>query len=194
MSSDDSVPAAGTGESAGGGAESAGGGAESAESAGELAAWLERLDAVEAGFVVAAARKRSNDLTAADPSTGEQWEEGQVWGHLSEFVPYWIAEARLVVAESGDEPAPFGRVKSDAGRLAAIAERRHEPVDDLATVVLTDIGILRSFLIELGDSRETWARAGRHSTLGVMDLHLIFEEFLVGHLEQHLRQLEDLAA
>jgi hypothetical protein len=161
--------------------------------AGEVAARLARLDAVEAGFVVAAARKRSIDLTSPDPSTGEQWEEGQVWAHLSEFVPYWIAEARLVVAGTGEEPVPFGRVKSDEGRLAAIAERRHEPVEDLATVVLTDIGILRSFLTELGDSPETWARAGKHSTLGVMDLHHIFEEFLVGHLEQHLRQLEALA-
>lgn len=174
------------GEDAGAGA---GGGA------GEVAAWLERLDAVEAGLVAAAARARSAALTDPDPGTGEQWQEGQVWAHLSEFVPYWIGEARLVVGGEADgEPVPFGRVKSDEGRLAAIAERRHEPVEDLATVVLTDLGILRSFLEELGDSPAVWASAGRHSTLGVMDLHEIFDEFLVGHLEQHLRQLDDLAA
>jgi len=161
---------------------------------GEVAALRERLDAVEAGLTTVAARKRSTDLTAPDPPTGEQWEEGQVWAHLSEFVPYWIGEARLVVGGgSNGEPVPFGRVKSDEGRLAAIAERRNEAVEELAAVVITDIGILRSFLDELGDSPATWSSAGQHSTLGVMDLHKIFEEFLVGHLEQHLRQLEDLA-
>lgn len=156
-----------------------------------------RLDAVAGRVREAASRPRpaESTLTDADAATGERWEEGQVWAHMSEFVPYWIAEARLVLAgEPGAEATPFGRVKSDPARVAAIAERRGDPIDALAEVVLTDIAILRGFLDELGDSPAVWASVGHHSTLGDMTVEDIFEEFLIGHLEQHVDQLDGLAS
>jgi hypothetical protein len=155
--------------------------------------YLERLDEIEARARAAVVRARSAALTSADPGTGEQWEEGQVWAHMSEFVPYWIGEARIVVAGS-PAPVPFGRVKTDAARVEAIADRRHDPVEQLAEVVLADVGILRGYIEELGDTPAVWAKEGRHSTLGVMSIDAIVEEFLIGHLEQHLDQLDELAA
>ncbi len=60
--------------------------------------YLARLDAVERRLAAAAAAEPpSGALTGADAETGEQWERGQVWAHLSEFIPYWIAEAGPVL-------------------------------------------------------------------------------------------------
>ena len=40
---------------------------------------------------------------------------------------------------------------------------------------------------------EDWAKRGVHPTLGVMAVPRIFDEFVVGHLEQHAGQLDGLA-
>ena len=57
--------------------------------------YLARLDAVERRLAAAAAAEPPpGALTGADAETGEQWERGQVWAHLSEFIPYWIARGR----------------------------------------------------------------------------------------------------
>ena len=56
--------------------------------------YLARLDAVEARLAALAESSPPPDaLTGADPSTGERWDRGQVWAHLAEFIPYWIAQS-----------------------------------------------------------------------------------------------------
>ncbi len=153
---------------------------------------LERLAAVEERLRLQAGRElRPGALTDPDPPTGERWEAGQVWAHLAEFIPYWIGEAVRVIEHGRREPAPFGRTKSDVGRLAAIERDRGSDRQTLWNRVAGDLVALRSFLGGL-DS-DAWQARGLHPTLGQMDLHAIVEEFLVGHLEQHADQLEALA-
>ena len=151
-----------------------------------------RLDAVEkrlAAHVVA--DFPAGARTSPDPPTGERWEAGQVWAHLAEFIPYWIDQAQLLLdQEQGRDPVPFGRTKSDPGRLAAIESDRHSSQRRLGESVLGDIGLLRAFLVGLDDN--AWSACGTHPTLGVMDLKDFVEEFLVGHLEQHADQLDEL--
>jgi DinB superfamily len=156
-------------------------------------AMLRRLDAVAsrlhrhaAGDVPAAA------LTDADPGTGERWDGGQVWAHLAEFIPYWLDQLRHVVAGYGGEPVPFGRVKSDPERLDAIERDRATPVSELDARLQEQVGEARVFLRELPDG--AWAVRGVHSTLGVMTLERMLDEFIVGHLEQHAAQLDGLRA
>jgi hypothetical protein len=156
----------------------------------QLDGYLARLDAL--GPALSRARDAGaarGALTDPDPGAQERWDAGQVWAHLAEFVPYWIAEARTVTDATNAEPVPFGRVKTDAGRIAAIEERRSEPVAVLWAKVAADVEDLRRFLQE---SDGSWARRGVHSKLGEMPLSSIVEEFLVGHLEEHVRQLEGL--
>src|SRR3984893_13850500 len=89
------------------------------------AAVLRRLDAVRERLGALATRDAPHGaLTAPDPPTGERWEAGQVWAHLAEFIPYWMGEATQVIADGLGAPAPFGRTKADAGRLAAIERDR----------------------------------------------------------------------
>ena len=150
-----------------------------------------RLDRVEESLGEHAARAFPHDaLTAPDPPTGERWEAGQVWAHLAEFIPYWLGEAVLVIESGGDEPVPFGRTKSDPDRIAAIERDRSTDQSRLWHRTARDITTLRAFLTDIDDS--AWKARGLHPTLGEMDLAHIVDEFLVGHLEQHATQLDQL--
>jgi len=155
---------------------------------------LARLDAVEARLrALAESSPPSGALTGADPSTGERWDQGQVWAHLAEFIPYWIAQSQPIVeAHASGEPVHFGRTKSDPERVGTIERDRREPVAVLWSDTRDDIAALRVFLTALTPAQ--WDAVGLHPTLGVMSISEIVEEFLVGHLEQHAEQLEALGA
>ena len=154
------------------------------------AAFLARLDEVEGRLRRHASSAPAPGLTDPDPPTGEQWDAGQVWAHLGEFLPYWAAQVRVVVDPSGEEPVPFGRTKTDPGRVAAIERDRRLPAEELMGRITGQIEEVRALIAEL--PTEAWGRRGLHPTLGVMDLPGIFEEFLVGHLESHAEQLDAL--
>ena len=159
----------------------------------EAADFVQRLAAVEARLRALAAtplERTTGTLTAADPGTGERWEWGQVWAHLAEFVPYWIAQADAVIDGYRGDPVGFGRTKADAGRIAAIERDRHAMVAALWSRLESQLSDLRSFLTELPD--RAWEARGAHPTLGVMSLPKLVDEFLVGHLEQHADQLDSL--
>ena len=156
--------------------------------------YLARLDAVERRLAAAAAAEPpSGALTGADAETGEQWERGQVWAHLSEFIPYWIAEAGPVLrVQPSDAPVPFGRTKRDLERIGAIERNRHEPVVLLWDDTRNDIAALRAFLTTIGPDQ--WETTGVHPTLGPMTVDALVERFLVGHLEEHADQLEGMTS
>ena len=154
---------------------------------------LQRLDAAEDRLASRASlRVNADALTGADPSSGERWDAGQVWAHLAEFIPYWIEQARTVAAAGIDGPVPFGRTRSDPGRVGAIERDRRQPLSVLWSETHADIEWLRRFLKSVDD--RSWAARGLHPTLGVMSLEHIVDEFLVGHLEEHADQLDALAA
>jgi DinB superfamily len=131
-------------------------------------------------------------LTEPDEPSKEQWEWGQVWAHLAEFIPYWMGQARLVLAGDGSEAVPFGRVKTDEGRVGAIERDRSVPADELWSRMRSQMADLWNFLDDL--SPEDWAKRGVHPTLGEMDVAGLMERFVVGHLEEHAAQLDGLVA
>jgi hypothetical protein len=154
-----------------------------------VSAWAARLDAVAARFAALAAATLAG-LTEADARTGERWDAGQVWAHTAEFPAYWLGELAKVVDAYAGEPVPFGRVKTDPDRVAAIERDRRVAVTDLSARIHTGIAAVGERLAALPES--AWQARGVHSTLGVMSLERIVEEFLVGHLEEHVAQLESL--
>ena len=131
-------------------------------------------------------------LTEPDQPSGEQWEWGQVWAHLAEFIPYWMGQIAIVAAGDGSEPVPFGRTKTDSERIAAIARDRDRPAPELWARMRGQMADLWNLIDHLPE--EDWAKLGLHPILGEMDMPRIFDEFLVGHLEQHAAQLDGLAA
>ena len=128
----------------------------------------------------------STFLSSPDEKTGEQWDAGQLLAHSAEFGPYWLAQAQLVV-DATEHPAPFGRIKSDPERIAAIErDRRAEPL------VLLDhvdawVGDVVGWLAARG--ADELARVGVHQTLGEMSVQRIIEHFCVEHLEEHAEQI-----
>jgi hypothetical protein len=154
------------------------------------AGFLARLDGVEGRLHRHASSPPAAGLTDPDPPTGERWDYGQVWAHVGEFVPYWAEQATLVADPSRPEPVPFGRVKADPVRVAAIERDRHVPPGELEERLAHQLEDLRALIVRLPS--DAWDREGLHQTLGVMGLAGIFEEFLVGHLEAHAAQLDGL--
>jgi hypothetical protein len=156
--------------------------------------YLARLDAVEARLAAAAATEQPpGALTGADPDSGERWDRGQVWAHLSEFIPYWIVQAGPVLhGQVSEAPVPFGRTKGDPERIGAIERDRREPVSVLWARTRADIASLRTFLGSI--ESDQWEIRGLHPTLGEMTVDELVEMFLVGHLEQHAHQLEGMGS
>jgi hypothetical protein len=151
-----------------------------------------RLEAIEARLTDAAERDTPPGLTEPDPGDDERWEAAQVWAHMAEFVPYWQEQIQSVVAGYDGDPVPFGRVKSDPARVAAIEVGRGEPISELANRVRAGLAELKRYLDGL--SAPEWAARGDHQTRGEMDVEAMAQHFLVGHLEEHLDQLDRLAA
>ena len=130
--------------------------------------------------------------TDPDPGGEEVWDANQVWAHLAEIGGFWLTELEKVVDAASDEPVPFGRVKTDPARIAAIAQGRRRDVTVNLETTRRNLDSLRAYLAGL--SKDDWRRVGSHSTLGEMDVARQLSEFHVGHAEQHLDQLDGLAA
>lgn len=129
-------------------------------------------------------------LSDPDPGAEERWEAGQIWAHLAEFPAYWLGQAQRVIAQPTHSPVPFGRVKTDAGRLGAIERDRHTDPQALLDRV-------RSSLAEVTDAvrswdENTWRLRGIHPTRGEMSVEQIVETFIANHLEEHADQLDSL--
>lgn len=153
--------------------------------------YVSRLDAMASRVADAAARDTPAGLTEPDAGADERWEAAQVWAHMAEFVGYWHDQVESVVSEYADEPVPFGRVKTDPARIAAIETGRGEPIPRLAKRTQEAIADLRRYLAPL--TLAEWACRGVHPTKGEMDVEAMVEEFIVRHLDEHLEQLDGLA-
>jgi len=158
----------------------------------DLDAFVGRLEYVALRLQQHASAVPAPGLTEPDQPSGEQWEWGQVWAHLAEFVPYWMGQMRVVIEAPGTDPVPFGRTKTDPGRVDAIERDRPTPTSELWDRLQGQLGEFRRFLEELPP--EAWSKEGQHPTLGTMDISRIVDRFVVGHLEEHATQLDGLAA
>jgi hypothetical protein len=154
------------------------------EIAQRMAAVQQRLETHAAGPVPTA-------LTDPDPETPEErWQAAQVWGHLAEFMPYWLDQIDKVITQFGGQPVPFGRTKADAARLEGIANGLGIPIADQMANVRQALEQARSYLANL--TPEQWAAVGLHSRRGEMGIPDIVQTFMLNHLEEHVAQLDAL--
>ena len=125
----------------------------------------------------------------AEPES--DWGPKEVLAHVAEMVPYWLGQIEAVLAARADG-VPFGRVATDPERIDRIGRDRALPAGELFDRIdraLADAVALQGRL----DSAAR-ARRGTHSRLGEMTTEAIVERFIVGHLEEHVRQLEETVA
>ena len=153
---------------------------------------IARMEDAERRLAEHAAAPIPTALSDPDPGGEERWEAGQVWAHVAEFPPFWLNQLRRVVEHGADEPIPFGRVKTDPGRLEAIERERHTDPAALLERVRGSLAEVSDTLRSL--SAEEWRARGVHPTLGEMNAERIVERFIVGHLEEHATQLDSMAA
>lgn len=149
-----------------------------------------RLDTVAQRLAEHAQAAPPTGLTAPDEGGFEQWEAGQVWAHIAEFVPYWQQQLASVVAAYGGTPVPFGRTKTDAGRIGAIEMNRNESFASQMARTYEAIAALKQYTAQMTPAQ--WAAVGMHPTRGEMPAPQIVNRFILDHLEEHADQLDSL--
>jgi hypothetical protein len=125
-----------------------------------------------------------------DERTGERWDRTNVLGHVAEMLPYWTSQTRAVIGGSGE-----------MGRGEAGYARRREGIDsgkalseeDLRAQIETGIEGLLALLGGMRDEDLDRAVLYRPKDGDRQEtLRGVLEELMVGHLEAHLRQLQEL--
>jgi hypothetical protein len=131
-------------------------------------------------------------LGEPDARTGERWQRLNVAGHLVEMLPFWTAQVRSAVEagatsigrdESGYQARREGIERGPRLDDAELRRRVHESIDGLLTLLgaMSDGDLARPVTTRVagGESRH-------------VDVRTVMEELLVGHLEAHIRQIEEL--
>jgi hypothetical protein len=150
---------------------------------------VDRIDTADERLAAQAAVAHDG-LTDPDPGGTERWDAGQVWAHLAEIGAYWLGELHRVVDAGGGEPATIGRSLTAPSRVDAIEAGRRRPVADNLAVTRRSLDALRAYLAGL--SEDDWTRVGRHVSVGDMTIGEQLDAFHLGHVEQHLDQLDGL--
>lgn len=132
------------------------------------------------------------ELGPADADTGERWDRGHVLGHVAEMLPYWTGQIRQALAGDG----VLGR--DEAGwehRRGGIDGGRAAGVDGLLAEVQLGLDGLMALLGEVGPA-DLDRRLATNGSLRdrEVDVRWVLKNLLVGHLEAHLRQLDELEA
>ena len=130
------------------------------------------------------------EFGAPDPETGERWNRGNVLGHIAEMLAFWTDQSRAAVGGQ----ATVGRGEPGYARRREGIERG-DVVEEAAlrASIEGSLGDLDRLLSGLPPDALTiplvYRRQDgeRHLSLGEF-----IDQFLVGHLEEHLVQLEEL--
>jgi hypothetical protein len=117
------------------------------------------------------------------------WGPPEVLAHVTEMLPHWLGEVERILAGSPD-PVPFGRVATDAVRVAIIGRDRTVPLRELFDRVEGDVTRYGRWLDALTGA--DLAARGLHPARGTMTVEAILEHIVVEHLEEHAVQLREL--
>ena len=124
-----------------------------------------------------------------DHSDEAHWGPPEVLAHLSEMAPYWLGEIERILA-GGPGPVPFGRLATDTQRLGILERDRSLPPRELYDRTFSNLDRLRRRWPTLTPA--DLARVGLHPRLGEMTVGAIPDRFIVGHVADHVVQLEEL--
>ena len=126
-----------------------------------------------------------------DEETGERWDRTNVLGHLAEALPFWTAQVRQLLAGANE----FGRGEAGyASRRQAIDSGAAVGEEELRRRIRQGIADLNALLGELREE-DLRRRVTYRALTGDREVELRYplEELLVGHLQAHVRQLQELS-
>ena len=121
-----------------------------------------------------------------------RWAPPEVLAHVEEMLPFWLGEIERILEGPASTPVPFGRVATDTVRIGIIGRDRTLPLRELFARVASDGARLSERLREF-DAADL-ARQGLHPRMGVMTAGDILDRFAISHVEDHVRQLEEILA
>jgi hypothetical protein len=154
---------------------------------------LERLHAATAGLAATRPAVEAGApwplASTFDNSDEARWGPPEVLAHLAEMTTYWAGEIERVLAGK-PEPVPFGRMATDPIRIAVLERDRSLPPRELYDRTTSALDRFERRLGEL--TTADLARRGLHPRLGEMTVAQIPGRFVVGHLAEHVVQLEAL--
>jgi hypothetical protein len=131
---------------------------------------------------------------AATENPAAPWDPGRVLAHIAEMLRYWLGETeRILCGEAG--PVTVGRYEPESIRILTVERDRDLPIDELLGRVASEAQRAATRLLSLSD--EALAKPAIHlfyADRGEMTAAEIIEASLVGHIEAHLRQLDEALA
>ncbi|HZQ05545.1 MAG TPA: DinB family protein [Anaerolineae bacterium] len=120
------------------------------------------------------------------PSENE-WNVLQLLGHISEMIPYWLHEIRIIIENSSAELPRIGRSADDPERLAGVEHGAKGNPDQLLAEVQEEgregAAAIRAF------TPEERAKKGLSARWGEITVSDMLERFIVAHAEEHVRQM-----
>jgi hypothetical protein len=156
---------------------------------------LDRLADARAAYARLRPRVIAGDpwALAEDFGTGPEasWGPREVLAHVEEMLPYWLGELERIV-DGAPGPVPFGRVSENPVRIGILERDRTLPLRVLFDRI--DAGLVAWSTRLEGLTAEERAMVGLHPRLGEMRVDRLPEQFVVGHAEGHIQQLEETLA
>ncbi len=156
-----------------------------------------RIDAVRGRLDATQERVLAGDpwpLAARfDHAPEASWGPPEILAHLVEMVPFWHRELERVAGAVPDAPpTDFGRIATDAERLAEIERLRTLPPVELYR-------LLDDALTAFADRWAGWSdvarsRTGVHPTRGELTVEAGVDRFILGHMTEHADQLEGIVS
>ena len=157
---------------------------------------LDRLRDVRAAYAWMAPRVISREpwelATAFGTEPEAAWGPRELLAHVAEMLPFWLGEMERIVDGPPPGPTPFGRTADDPSRIGLIERDRTLPFRVLFARV--DAGLLdwsERLATLTNDER---ARVGLHPRLGQVTVDAMLDQFILGHAEGHIEQLEGILA
>ncbi|HEV2581062.1 MAG TPA: DinB family protein [Ktedonobacteraceae bacterium] len=116
---------------------------------------------------------------------GEEWTIMENLAHIVELMYYWADEIKVLVAQPGKN---FGRTQQHEGRLSAIREHRRDSLGQVSAALPGSYAYLDGVLADLNDS--DLGVTGVHVRYGEQTLAWFIEEFVTGHMQAHVGQVQ----
>jgi hypothetical protein len=124
-----------------------------------------------------------------DHAPEASWGPNEVLAHVAEMIPFWLGEVERILAGPPD-PVPFGRVGTDPVRIAIIERDRSLPIGELYARIDTGLQRLAERLSTLTPAQ--LEKIGTHPRHGEMSVQAIAERQVINHVDEHVRQLQDI--
>jgi uncharacterized damage-inducible protein DinB len=120
---------------------------------------------------------------------GEEWSALQIVAHMTEMIPYWMHDARILAASTG-EPPHFGRNLDAPERLDPVARGATSDPDELLRRLDAAIQAAAGDIRAMSPAER--ARTGIHNRRGAMTAAEVIEQLIVQHAEEHVGQIRQV--